>query len=314
MGGEVRQARPAGSGRWHNSRLLRAAIGLVVLGFIVATAWDLALRWQPGTLSLSPLPIIASLGALVAASFVQALGWRALLERMAQHPVPIRPVLSVYMAGQLARYTPGKVALPLVRIAGAGRMGVPGALVASSVGIEVISWITVGTTLGATALLLSGGPMGGVSERLGPWSWIAIALGLGFVAALSSLDRRRLPAVVLRWIRAEGMGPLLPWRLPLLQAISWAGWLLHGYWLVLGVGAAAPLALSSAGLFVLAPVAGFLALVAPGGLGVREAMLSLSLAPALGAPAALAAAVLSRIASLGADLVAWLIARWLEHR
>ena len=53
------------------------------------------------------------------------------------------------------------------------------------------------------------------------------------------------------------------------------------------------------------------ALAAPAGVGVREAILSISLAPAVGSAPALAIAVASRAASLVADVIAWAaLKRW----
>jgi uncharacterized membrane protein YbhN (UPF0104 family) len=67
------------------------------------------------------------------------------------------------------------------------------------------------------------------------------------------------------------------------------------------------------GLYTLGPVVGFLAVAAPAGIGVREAIVSIGLAAQLGPAPALAAAVLSRGISLLADVLAWSVAH-LHHR
>ena len=77
--------------------------------------------------------------------------------------------------------------------------------------------------------------------------------------------------------------------------------------------AGAEVQLCPAGI-ILAPIIGFLALVAPGGLGVRETVISYALAPQIGASAALAAAVLARAAALVSELAGWLIAMVWERR
>jgi uncharacterized membrane protein YbhN (UPF0104 family) len=79
------------------------------------------------------------------------------------------------------------------------------------------------------------------------------------------------------------------------------------------VGAPFEPSLSWIGLFILAPIAGFLAMVAPGGLGVREAILSFALSPSMGPSKALAVALLARGAYILSEIVAWLVARTLER-
>jgi uncharacterized membrane protein YbhN (UPF0104 family) len=94
--------------------------------------------------------------------------------------------------------------------------------------------------------------------------------------------------------------------------VYWTTWAAHGYLVGRAVNAASDVSLASAGLFVLAPIAGFLAFAAPAGVGVREAVLSVGLAPAVGPEAAIAAAVLSRAGTLVADVFAWAAMR--RHR
>ena len=80
------------------------------------------------------------------------------------------------------------------------------------------------------------------------------------------------------------------------------------------MGSSLDVALGQAVIFLLAPIIGFLALVAPGGLGVRETVISYALAPQVGASTALAAAVLARAAALVSELAGWLIAVLWERR
>ena len=137
---------------------------------------------------------------------------------------------------------------------------------------------------------------------------------LGFAAlvgALSFVDRARLPAFAVRISKVSGTGPLVPLSLPLAHVLYWATWAAHGFLLTRAFGAAPSIALSTSGLYALATVGGFVALAAPAGVGVREAILSLSLAPALGSAPALGVAVASRAASLCADLIVWgVLKRW----
>jgi hypothetical protein len=91
--------------------------------------------------------------------------------------------------------------------------------------------------------------------------------------------------------------------------VYWGTWLAHGYLIARGVGASHDAALAAAGYFPVAIIAGFLALVAPAGAGVREAILSVGMAPVVGATGALSSAVASRIATLVVEVSVFLITR-----
>jgi hypothetical protein len=278
--------------------------------FVAYSAWDLAHKWQRAKVSLDLSWALASVLPLMLGCLIQGRGWIALIERMTAVRVPRGPALSLYMDSQLARYTPGMVGLPFVRMAGAARLGVPAVAVGSSVGLEMLSWTAVGGGIGFASLFFLPA-RSGLTALLGAW---AIPIVLGFAAiviALTCVDRARLPAFVVRVLKVPGSGPLVPFALPLAHALYWSSWAAHGFLLTHAFGGAPGIALESSGLFALATVGGFVALAAPAGVGVREAILSVSLAPAVGAAPALAIAVASRAASLTADVVAWLaLKRW----
>jgi hypothetical protein len=289
---------------------LKPLFMLVAFGFVLYSAWDLSRRWQRSQVSLDLPWALASVLPLGLGCLIQGRGWIALIERMAARRVPRGPALSLYMDSQLARYTPGMVGLPVVRMAGAARLGVPALAIGSSVGLEMLSWTAVGGALGFASLFALPS-RSGLTALLGAWA-VPIVLGFALgVILLSFVDRARLPSFVLRVLKVTGTGPLVPPSLPLAHLAYWLTWAAHGYLLTRAFGAAPSLALSTSGLYALATVGGFVALAAPAGVGVREAILSVSLAPALGSAPALAVAVASRAASLCADLLVWgALKRW----
>jgi uncharacterized membrane protein YbhN (UPF0104 family) len=277
------------------------------------TLYKLGKDFNPRDIHFRVWPFLVVACVLVGANFAQAMAWVELLERLAHRRLPRISLSSVYCAGQLARYTPGKVALLVVRVAGAKRLGLDPRLVASSVGLEVLSWMTVGMLLGTTALTLSGAELQGISQWLSRYSLlVAVSVIVGMLLLLF-VDRSRFPKFALRAIRAEGTGPLLAWSVLAWQAVSWLGCVAQALLLPVSVGAPFEPSLSWIGLFILAPIAGFLAMVAPGGLGVREAILSFALSPSMGPSKALAVALLARGAYILSEIVAWLVARTLER-
>ena len=288
---------------------IRVVVGVLAVGFVIWTVADLIRSVDLATLSVSWPWVALSLLPLVAGVYVLAYGFALLIARLSPNQVSIRAIMCVQIESQLARYAPGKVGVPLVRLAAAEQLGVTRRAMVSAMGIEALSWVAVGGAMGLSMLMLTRrhapAPVSAQLDWLLP---LVAAFALGTLA-LMVLDRRVFPAVFLRLLKVEGTGPLVPPMLVAAHVAYWATWGLHGLCMSRAVGAEFGVAAASSGLYMLAPIVGFLALVAPAGAGVREALLTAGLAPAVGATAAIAAAVLSRIASVVSDFGSWLLSR-----
>lgn len=277
--------------------------------FVAVAGYRLAMRWESGKVTLSWPWVLVSGLPIALGTVILATGWKWIMERMVGHKVPLRPSLTLHFESQMARYTPGKVGMPLVRMAGADTLGVPAAVAGYSVLTESISMVAVGGVVGFALLMSTSGGAGGVLALLG-----RVGL-LGFLAfvlvgiALVFVDRRRLPPIVVRLMKAEGAGPLVPRRGPVAHVAYWLTWAIHGYLAARAVGISSPHAVYGAGLYVLAPIAGILALATPSGIGVREAVLSMGLAPVVGPAPAVATAIVSRAVSLIVDCMVWAFGR-----
>jgi hypothetical protein len=266
------------------------------------SARDVAVDWNLAALSL--LPALASNAAL-------ALAWVVLLRAMVEPKPPVAPMVALYAHSNFGRYLPGKVGMPLMRMTGAAAFGVPSTVTAASVMLELLSWI-------ATACVVSSASLASVGRHdlntiVGPTASIA-AIGIAAATLAGALvDRSWLPNALMSRLGLAGQGPLLPPRLLALHLLTWTLWAMHGWLVARAVGASALDAIASVPFFVLSPVAGFLALLAPAGVGVREAIISVGLAGVVGPKAALTAALLTRAASLIADVGAWLATRHLHQ-
>lgn len=295
-------------------RVLRPVLALLAVAFVVWAFRDLVKRWDSGSVHVAWPWVVASLAPLALGGLVLALAWKYLVERMAGSKVALGPSLALHAESQLARYVPGKVGIPVVRMTGAPGIGVPARIAGSSVFIELLSFVAVGGLTGFLLLALYGRSEASIMALIGRFAPFVVA-GLGALLALFVLvDRRRYPARLSRALGLEGQGPLVPRRLPLLHVAYWLTWAAHGYLVTRAVGADAAGAWSVSGLFIVAPIVGFLALAAPAGAGVREAVLSVGLVPAVGAAPALSALLLSRGATLLADVLVWLVLRPLRAR
>lgn len=293
--------------------LRRLVLALVAIG-VGATLWQLGQKHRAGEIALSWPPILAVTTFLTATNLMQAKAWVQLLNRMTHRALPSGPILAGFMAGQLARYLPtGKVALLVVRTAAIRQLGLPSRLVASSIGIEVLSWLTTGMLIGTCAMFATGRRAAGLLRMISVWS-LPIALGCVLaILMLVMVDRRRFPGWSLRAIHAEGEGPLLSPQVLLWQAASAMGPLMQGFLLPLAVGASLGQVWPNLGMFLLAPIAGFAAVVAPGGLGVREAVLSVAISAELGGPRAAAVALLARATFVVSEVLSWVIAKWIAR-
>jgi hypothetical protein len=280
--------------------------------FVAWAAWDLARRWQGGSVVLRTVPLLLSLLPLIGGALVLAWAWKRSLDRLSGQRLRTGAAMFVHLESQLARYIPGKLGVPLVRLAGAQALGVTKRVVATSIIVELISFLAVGGALGIALIAMTGSHLGSVVQKLGYWAGPLAGAVVIVAVAMLLVDRRRLPRRVLQWAGGDGGEPLAPVSLPAAHAVYWTTWAAHGYLVGRAVNAASDVSLASAGLFVLAPIAGFLAFAAPAGVGVREAVLSVGLAPAVGPEAAIAAAVLSRAGTLVADVFAWAAMR--RHR
>ena len=287
----------------------RLVLGGASAIFIAIACYKLASRWESGKVVLNWAWVVAAGLPIALGTVILAIGWKWIMERMVGHGIPLRPALKLHFESQMARYTPGKVGMPLVRMAGAAELGVPASVAGYSVLTESISMVAVGGIVGFSLLLSTTGGAGGVLEAFGKLGALGLLAFVGVGLVLVFVDRRRLPALVVRLMRAEGSGPLVPRRGPVAHALYWLTWAVHGYFAARAVGISSPHAVYGSGLYVLGPIAGILALATPSGIGVREAVMSMGLAPVVGPAPAVAAAIVSRATSLVVDILVWAFGR-----
>jgi len=289
-------------------RWLRPLLGVVAFAFVIVAGRDVFRRWGESTITLDPLDAAVACLPLFASCIAQGVAWILLTERMSDRRVPRLPAMSLYLFSQLARYTPGKVGLPLVRMAGAPALGLTSALVGISLLVESLSWTATGALFGfgLLAVTVPNAGLGGVLGTLAVPGFLGAGLGL---LVLMLVDRSRYPASVRRLLAPAGAGPIVPVVVPLVQLGYWALVGLHGYLLGRALGAGFDAGVTAMGFYVIASVAGFVVLAAPAGLGVREAVLLSGLTPSVGAAGALGAVIISRAASLVADVLIWVVVR-----
>lgn len=235
--------------------------------------------------------LLAAAGLLATAEV-----WRQCLAALGERVTP-GASRQIFFPAQAGKYLPGSVWPFLAQARFARRHGVrPGlALLAGTVFLVV----HLVTSVPAAALLLFGQPT--LVERFG-WT------GLGALLGLVLLHPRVLNALVQRLAkRSEEVPPPLGWAQvarPLAWMVpAWIAYGVSGWLLAAPLGKAGPLLLVlCTGAFALGWLVGLLVVIAPAGVGAREAALILVFTPALGVVGATAVALLLRVVHTVADV------------
>jgi hypothetical protein len=298
---------------------LRVVAQLLAVAFVAWTAWRVSQQWNGLPAGVPVSAIVLAGVASLASNFIQALAWQAEIEFLSQRRLPWPAQLRVFLASNLGRYMPGKVGLLTIRVSASSALGLSPVLVTSATLIEVMSWMT-SAGLFAFAILsvvppaLTSGPAL-LPITVGPALARVLCAGFALLAcALVFVDRSRLPGRLLKTAALAPKGPLVTPRMLLIHLLYWGSWCAHGLCLALGFGAAPLGAFGASAAFVLGPVVGFLALLAPAGAGVREAVLISLVSPVTGVANSVAIGLVSRVLSLVGDVVAWLLSLLIERR
>jgi hypothetical protein len=271
--------------------LIKYALLLAVLVFV---GWALVHNFRQidfSTVEFAAVPIVLAVLFLVGVSTVQMISYRALLGAYAHAP-PWRAMAAVAWVPPLGKYVPGKVAALLGAMVMLRRFNIPAAVAVSVVlvldGLAVIAGLITGSPL------LLWDPI----ERVLPGGWIycAIVVIAGAVC-LHPAVFGRLVNVALKKLNRPGL-PKMPdlahYAVPILCAFS--QWALAGlalWWMTRSV---ADIEVKQLPLFIsiaaLAMTVSYLAIFAPGGLGVREAIYLGTLTTIIGPKAAIVVAAM----------------------
>jgi hypothetical protein len=206
----------------------------------------------------------------------------------------------------LGKYIPGKVWSVLVAFWVYGRLGIPRPVAATCTGMAII--------LSYVSALLVAAMSGAVDARFaGPWLPMLLAAVL-----LILIHPALFYPLINRGLRVLGRDEInstlsFPALLRLLL-FNTAGWGLYGvgfFLLVRSVaGEATPSPVNLVGLFALSQALGFAAIFAPSGIGVREGVFVIGLAPVVGEGTAIVVAGLCRVWQTLLELVLTALGWW----
>lgn len=241
---------------------------------------------------LSPWMLAAAALASIAYVLATLEAWRQVLRDLGDR-ISFRAAVPVFGVSQLGKYIPGGV----WNIAAAAELGsahgIPRRHSVAGMTLALLVSIVSGIAVGTVGFLVSPAPL------FAQWGWVLWA-GVPLLVLLVPPVMNRLIALAWRLARLE----------PLETRVSTAGvsivtgwsvlaWLLAGgsvALLAIGMGAPATwlTVAQCVGGYALAWVAGFLVVISPAGVGIREVVLAACLAGTVDSGAVLAIVVLSR--------------------
>ncbi len=292
---------------WLRSPRVGGAFLVLALG---ALAWAVS-RSLPALAqafaALRRAPAESALALLAYLSFVIALGmiWRGLLARCSGTWLTRAAALRVQSIAWSARYLPGKLGLVAAKV-----LLVPTdrAAAAWAAAWEQVLFLVAGVLLIAACAAASvGSAFGDLLPGAAPLALLAavIALLLVVMSLAPRLDAlvTRLAGITTTTVHPRA-GEIAGWLLAFAAAHCLVGLSFVALLAALGHGDVFS-TVEAIGILTAAHLGGIVAVIAPAGLGVREALLAGMLAPTIGTEAALAAALITRAgATLGDILVA----------
>ncbi|MFC4561997.1 lysylphosphatidylglycerol synthase transmembrane domain-containing protein [Nocardiopsis mangrovi] len=293
--------------RLRTDRWVRLVVVLVVLG---CAGYALHSRWseaREALAALSPWLVAGSVAAALAGLGAQMLAWRAILADLGS-PLPLPTAARVMFVGQLGKYLPGSVWAFVAQVELARDHEVARQRGITATVLAVAVTLTVNLAVAAATLPFT-------SEDAARRWWWALAVAPVLLAALHprvltpvihaavrlARRSRTVPDEELERVSGRGMAAAVGWSVAAWVPLSLSIWLL-----VAGVddGARGPGALAaSAGAYALAWTLGVLVVIAPAGLGIRELVLVVALAPLIDPGSALIVAALSRLVTTLGDIL-----------
>lgn len=293
------------------SKITRLGFLAVVVGLLVAALVDQGGAMWHDVRRMSAAVLVIALAGQVGALICVMMVWRELLAGMGSR-LSLADTWRINFIGQLGKYVPGKV-WQIVAQAELGKdAGVPRERSALSVLLGLLVVVVTGGIVAVVTLPFATG--GNFSH----YFWVLFILPVG-VLVLSPPIMNRLLAFVLKILK----------RPPLDNGVSLAGLLRASAWGVLswacfGVMTFALLHqlgdhrsgafLAAVGAYALSWVVGFVVLIAPAGIGAREAVMIALISSQTTAGTALALALLTRGLAVAGDALTGLSAVMLIGR
>jgi hypothetical protein len=299
--------------RWSNPLVRRVtwtAVGLLTVAAValaVAGTWS---RVPEFDWRLRPAWLAVAAVAFLGLHLTHAGLWRRVLHHLG-HNVEARRSRAIWCTSGLARYTPGSVLMPMVRVAMTNPEGVPKRECLASVVYEMALMLTGSVLVGAYAVVQT--PSFGGAAR-----YTVLVIPLAAMICLHPRIFGPMANVALKRIGKQSLPRTLPVSaIGSMVVLYSASWILAGAGLYALIEGLHPIQPDDFFVVLAAPAVGYiaaaLAFMLPGGIGAREgglaAVLSVALPLGVGVAVAVGLRLLQLTVELGAAVATPLIAR-----
>jgi len=275
---------------------------LAVLGyFVYSTVSELVAGGIDDRLRLSFSGLGAASVVLVAYYILYAQGM-VLILRGAGSKIRLRDAFALNFISNLGKYVPGGI-WPLVgRYALASRYGVEREHAVMSTVYENLLSVVAGSIV----VVIAVGPL--ATDALGVPLWTLPLVVLAVMTCLHPMVFSRLSRWALRLLKSDAPEMALSLRTMVIVVLHYmVTWCVGGIAFLLFVSSIVPADSGRLSLYIgahaAASIGGLLVLFAPGGIGVREAILAVMLTPVHGSVIAVAVGVATRLWSTVVELV-----------
>lgn len=297
---------------------LRITLGVAVVAatfyFLIGrlvTDWN-KVPWHEIHLSV-PLLVIAFAILLLGYIPVFGITWKVLLAGLGEK-LPAVSAVAIIAVSQLGKYIPGKVWFTLGRIYLAKRHGIPESKSAVSAVMEIgFALLTALMLFALTVLLL---PTGQAPAQV----YLAFIFVPFCLLIIYPPVLRRIANFVLRKLRQPAIDIRLSFgRIAALVGLYLSMWLAQGIGFFVLINSFYRLSVTQlpvvVGGYALAWILGFITLISPAGLGIREGILTFALRLVMPEPVAIIAALLGRVwITVAEALAAGIMAFFLRRR
>lgn len=278
-----------------------AAVAII---FLAVTVWAERDDFAAAVSRLSPAVFVLALLFGGVAAFFNGMSWRSSYKAL-DILLPLRSAFHVFLISQVAKYIPGSVWPIVTQMEMAKERGFSRSRAATASVISMLIGLLTAAVTSTTLFLF------GEGAALSDYWYVILVIPLvalllyppvlsRLLSALGRLFRRPFDASNLNGsqIAASVAWALLMW-------VSFGG---HSWFILKDlIPTDTPSFGQAMGAFALAWAAGFLFVIAPAGVGVREAALVIALGGTLGRSDALAFAIVSRVILTIVDVVGALV-------
>jgi uncharacterized membrane protein YbhN (UPF0104 family) len=228
--------------------------------------------------------------------------WRTILATLGAN-IRTSTATAITAVSAIGKYAPGKIWFTLGRMSLMKKEGVAEDKVLVSVVLEIAFTLLAGLVLLGSAVALL--PSGQVPAPV----YLLFLLAPLCLVVLYPPVMNRLLGVGLRWLRRPRMELDLPYtRLLAILGICLLDWLVQGFGSYVLIGSFCPLGIRQLpvllGGYAISWMTGFLVLISPAGLGVREGVFTLILQTIVPEPLAIVAALVTRVWMTVGELMA----------